>query len=37
MEIHNADTHSTGEIAELFNVARSTVYRTIERQLRAGH
>ena len=29
-EIHEAGTHSTAEIAELFNVARSTVYRTIE-------
>lgn len=28
MEVHNAGTHSTAEIAELFNVARSTVYRT---------
>ena len=35
MEIHEAGTHSTTEIAELFNVARSTVYRTIDRQLAA--
>ena len=32
MEVHNAGTHTTGELAELFNVARSTVYRTIQRQ-----
>lgn len=32
MEVHNAGTHSTAELAELFNVARSTVYRTIQRQ-----
>lgn len=37
MEIHDAGTHSTAEIAELFNVARSTVYRTIERQLSTKH
>ena len=37
IEIHDAGTHSTAEIAELFNVARSTVYRTIERQLSAEH
>ena len=32
MEVHNAGTHTTAEPAELFNVARSTVYRTIPRQ-----
>jgi DeoR/GlpR family transcriptional regulator of sugar metabolism len=32
MEVHNAGTHTTAELAELFNVARSTVYRTIPRQ-----
>lgn len=32
MEVHNAGTHTTAELAELFNVARSTVYRTIQRQ-----
>lgn len=37
MEIHDAGTHSTAEIAELFNVARSTVYRTIDRQLASRH
>src|SRR6478752_1720087 len=35
MEVHNAGTHSTAELAELFNVARSTIYRTIQRQERA--
>ena len=33
MEVYNAGTHSTAELAELFNVARSTVYRTIQRQI----
>ena len=32
MEVHRAGTHSTSELAELFNVARSTVYRTVQRQ-----
>lgn len=32
MEVHQAGTHSTAELAELFNVARSTVYRTVQRQ-----
>ena len=32
MEVHLAGTHSTSELAELFNVARSTVYRTVQRQ-----
>lgn len=36
MELHNAGTHSTTELAELFNVARSTIYRTIERQNRTA-
>jgi DNA invertase Pin-like site-specific DNA recombinase len=31
MEVHRAGTHSTAELAELFNVARSTVYRTVQR------
>lgn len=35
MEVYNAGTHSTAELAELFNVARSTIYRTIQRQERA--
>jgi DNA invertase Pin-like site-specific DNA recombinase len=32
MEVHLAGRHSVAELAELFNVGRSTVYRTIERQ-----
>lgn len=32
MEVHYAGMHTTAEIAELFNVARSTVYRTVKRQ-----
>jgi DNA invertase Pin-like site-specific DNA recombinase len=32
MEARRAGTHSTAERAELFNVARSTVYRTVHRQ-----
>ncbi len=37
MEVYRAGTHSTTELAELFNVGRSTVYRTIARQLSADH
>ena len=33
MEVHRAGTHSTSELAELFNVARSTVYRTVQRSV----
>ncbi len=36
MEVHSAGTHTTAELAELFNVARSTVYRTIQRQTPSG-
>ncbi len=32
LDVHRAGTHSTSELAELFNVARSTVYRTVQRQ-----
>jgi DNA invertase Pin-like site-specific DNA recombinase len=32
MEVHQAGMHSTAELAELFNVARSTAYRTVQRQ-----
>ncbi|HEY8311147.1 MAG TPA: recombinase family protein [Gemmatimonadaceae bacterium] len=32
MEVHAAGTHSTAELAELFSVARSTIYRSIQRQ-----
>ena len=33
MEVHRAGTHSPSELAELFNVARSTVYRTVQRSV----
>ncbi|MDH6237816.1 recombinase family protein [Cryobacterium sp. CG_9.6] len=36
MEVYNAGTHTTAELAELFNVARSTIYRTIQRQDRGN-
>jgi DNA invertase Pin-like site-specific DNA recombinase len=36
LELHAAGLHSTAELGELFNVARSTVYRTVQRQLEAG-
>jgi len=31
VELHRAGEHSPAELAELFSVGRSTVYRTIER------
>ncbi|MHA6625346.1 recombinase family protein [Pseudonocardia sichuanensis] len=31
VELHHAGAHSSAELAELFSVARSTVYRAIER------
>ena len=31
VSVHRAGTHTTVEIAELFGVARSTVYRAIKR------
>ena len=31
MALHEAGEHTSAELAELFGVARSTVYRTIER------
>lgn len=31
VDLYNADEHTTTEIAELFGVARSTVYRALER------
>ena len=37
MEVHNARTYSRAALAELFNVARSTVYRTVQRQPGIGH
>jgi predicted DNA-binding protein YlxM (UPF0122 family) len=32
LEVHEAGTHSVAELAELFGVARATVYRCIDRQ-----
>jgi predicted DNA-binding protein YlxM (UPF0122 family) len=37
IEVHKPGLHSSAELAELFNVARSTVYRTIQRQFESGH
>ncbi|MEO5318541.1 recombinase family protein [Arthrobacter sp. CC3] len=34
VKLHDAGEHTTGELAELFSVARSTVYRAVQR---AGH
>lgn len=31
MELHQAGSHTTAELAGLFNVGRSTIYRTYER------
>ncbi len=31
VELHRAGAHTTAELAELFGVARSTVYRTVTR------
>jgi DNA invertase Pin-like site-specific DNA recombinase len=31
VELHRKGSHTTGEIAELFGVARSTVYRALQR------
>jgi IS30 family transposase len=36
IKVHNAGLHSSAELAELFNDARSTVYRTIQRQFESG-
>ncbi|TFC75358.1 recombinase family protein, partial [Cryobacterium sp. TMS1-20-1] len=36
IEVHTAGLHSSAELAELFNVARSTVYRTIQRQFESS-
>ena len=37
MEVYNTGTHTTAELAELFNVARSTIYRTIQRHSTGCH
>jgi DNA invertase Pin-like site-specific DNA recombinase len=34
VELHRAGGHTSGELAELFGVARSTVYRALERAQR---
>jgi len=34
--LHAAGEHTSSELAQLFGVARSTVYRALERQARAG-
>lgn len=31
VELHRAGRHTTTELAELFNIARSTVYRAVQR------
>ena len=31
LELHDLGTYSTAELAELFGVGRSTIYRTLER------
>lgn len=31
VKLHDAGEHTTGELAELFSVARSTVYRAVQR------
>jgi DNA invertase Pin-like site-specific DNA recombinase len=31
VELHAAGQHTTAELAELFGVARSTIYRTLQR------
>ena len=31
VELHQAGEHTIGELAELFGVARSTVYRAVDR------
>jgi DNA invertase Pin-like site-specific DNA recombinase len=36
LKLHQAGEHTTAELAELFGVARSTIYRTIERAENPG-
>ncbi|MCT1436501.1 helix-turn-helix domain-containing protein, partial [Brachybacterium paraconglomeratum] len=31
VQLHAADEHTVGELAELFSVGRSTVYRALQR------
>jgi DNA-directed RNA polymerase specialized sigma24 family protein len=35
--LHHAGQHTSAELAELFGVARSTVYRAVERHQNATH
>ena len=35
--LHQAGEHTSAELAELFGVARSTVYRAIDRATKAAH
>ena len=35
--LHRAGEHSTAELADLFGVGRSTVYRAIERDMTRRH
>jgi DNA-binding MarR family transcriptional regulator len=35
--LHRAGEHTSAELAELFNVARSTVYRAVERAEQSGN
>lgn len=37
VELHRAGRHTTTELADLFNIARSTVYRAIQRPERDQH
>ncbi|KKC05002.1 recombinase family protein [Mycobacterium nebraskense] len=36
VELHAAGQHTTAELAELFGVARSTIYRAVQRAQRSG-
>jgi DNA invertase Pin-like site-specific DNA recombinase len=36
LELHDLGTYSTAELAELFGVGRSAIYRTLERLRPAG-
>jgi DNA-directed RNA polymerase specialized sigma24 family protein len=36
LELHAAGQHTTAELAELFGVARSTIYRAVQRAQQSG-
>jgi len=36
-QLHNAGTHTTADLAELFKVGRSTVYRALDRERARAH